>query len=86
MFPLIRPSLILDDLDDIFSDELAQIDGLMDARKNRGEEMKKRIEKETEDLKEIEKRVNNMVCIINTCTCTCIIPYMYLYFMLIVCL
>ncbi len=86
MFPLIRPSSILDDLDDIFSDELAQIDGLMDARKNRGEEMKKRIEKETEDLKEIEKRVNNMVCIINTCTCTCIIPYMYLYFMLIVCL
>ena len=51
-----RASLILDDLDDIFSDELAQIDGLMDARKTKNEERKKRIEKETEDLKDVELR------------------------------
>ena len=53
--------MILDDLDDIFSDELAQIDGLMDARKNRDKEMKKRMEKESKDLKEIEKKVAQVI-------------------------
>ena len=56
MYYYSRNSAILDDLDDLFSAELASIDNLLDAQQNKEKKAEERQMKETEELKVMEKK------------------------------
>ena len=47
---------MLDDLEDIFTEELASIESMMEARQNRDEESEQRIKRENEEINIIEKK------------------------------
>ena len=51
-----RNSALLDDLDDLFSAELASIDNLLDAQQSKEKKAEERQIKETEELKVMEKK------------------------------
>ena len=56
MYYYSRNSALLDDLDDLFSAELASIDNLLDAQQSKEKKAEERQIKETEELKVMEKK------------------------------
>ena len=56
IFILFLRSVVLDDLEDIFTEELASIESMMEARQNRDEESEQRIKRENEEINIIEKK------------------------------
>lgn len=56
MYYCSRNSALLDDLDDLFSAELASIDNLLDAQQSKEKKAEERQIKETEELKVMEKK------------------------------
>lgn len=64
-----RNSALLDDLDDLFSAELASIDNLLDAQQSKEKKAEERQIKETEELKVMEKKTMEVRIMYNVLDC-----------------
>lgn len=60
-----RNSAILDDLDDLFTAELASIDNMLESQQSKERESEERKRRESEELKKIEQKAME-VCVIKS--------------------